>query len=279
MRQISDLWPGERFRMAGWTCVWRRWRYPTGLFLAVLAPDGAGKSTLIQHLRENLAGAFRRTEVFHLRPGVMGPKGTNGPVTDPHGKPLRSWWLSLLKIPYYLVDYGLGYLFKVRPRLVRSTLVLFDRYYDDLLVDPLRYRYGGPMGLARLARIFIPRPDLVLILDVGEEPLLARKQELSPEEVKRQREAYRQLATELPNTFLLDGSLSPEEVARNASEVVLDYLRGQHLRHRHLWFRGDGSETLNWLGSVLFAPEKARLAGQRERERLSTLTGTRKGSG
>ena len=102
-------------------------------------------------------------------------------TTDPHGEAPHPWWLSPLKIPYYLLDYGLGYLFKVRPRLVRSTVVLFDRYYDDLLVDPRRYRYGGPMKFARLARIFLPKPDLVLILDVNEEVLLARKREVSPD--------------------------------------------------------------------------------------------------
>src|SRR5262245_3697105 len=41
--------------------VWRRWRHPTGLYLAVLGPDGAGKSTLIESLRADLAGAFRRS--------------------------------------------------------------------------------------------------------------------------------------------------------------------------------------------------------------------------
>ncbi len=239
---------------------WNRCRFPTGLFVAVLGPDGAGKTTLIEHLRRDLAGAFRRAEVFHLRPGVMGPKGPNSPVTDPHGKAPRPWWLSLLKIPYYLLDYGLGYLFKVRPRLVRSTLVLFDRYYDDLLADPRRYRYGGPMGFARLARIFLPKPDLFLILDVSEESLLARKQEVSPEELRRQHEAYRKLTTELPNAVLLDGSLSPKEVALNASEAILDYLHLRYLNRRHLWFRDNGSETLNWLESVLFSSKKSRLA-------------------
>jgi len=246
--------------IAEWRRIWRRQRYPTGLSVAVLGPDGAGKTTLIQHLRDNLTGAFRQIEVFHLRPGILGAQGTHGPVTDPHGKPPFPWWLSLLKIPYYLLDYSLGYLFKVRPRLVRSTLVLFDRYYDDLLVDPRRYRYGGPRGLARLARQFTPRPDLFLIVDVREEMLLRRKQEVSPAEVRRQREAYRKLALRVPNAVLLDGSLAPADVARNASEALLDYLHERYLKRRHLWFHDDGLETLRWLESVLFPSEKPRAA-------------------
>lgn len=211
--------------------IWYRWRRPTGLWVAVLGPDGSGKSTLIQNLRQELERAFRRTAVFHLMPGLLRRRGNGGPVTNPHGKPPRSWMISLLKLLYYLLDYNLGYWFKVRPALVRSTLVLFDRYYDDLLIDPRRYRYGGPTGLARWLRRFVPRPDLFLVLDVPVEKLLARKQEVAPEELRRQREAYRRFALETPNAFLLDGALPLEEVAKYAIELVLSHLE-QRIRVR-----------------------------------------------
>ena len=214
----------------------RRWRYPTGLFVAILGPDGAGKSTLIGHLERDLAGVFRRTARFHLMPGLFRKKSGGGPVTDPQGKPPRSWLTSLLKLIYYGFDYNLGYCFKIRPALVRSTLVLFDRYYDDLLVDPRRYRYGGPMWAAKLLRRFIPRPDLWLILDVPEEGILQRKQEVPVEEIRRQLEVYRRLAAELPNAFLIDGSLPPEEVARKAEEIILEYMHQRYLSRRKVYF-------------------------------------------
>ncbi len=216
--------------------IWRRWRYPTGLFVVVLGPDGAGKSTLIKHLERDLSGAFRRTTRFHLMPGIFRGRRDGGPVTDPHGKPPRSWLASLLKLGYYLLDYTLGYFFKIRPALVKSTLVFFDRYYDDLLVDPKRYRYGGPMWAAKLLRRFIPRPDLWLILDVPEEEILRRKQEVPFEEIHHQRERYRRLAVELSNAFLIDGSLPPEEVARQAEEIILEYMHQRYLSRREVWF-------------------------------------------
>lgn len=262
VRQVNRRDPlnSVRFWIAECRRMLRRYWHPTGLLVAVLGPDGVGKTTLIECLRESLAGAFRQTQLFHLRPCIFGPKGTNGPVTDPHGKPPHPWWLSLLKLPYYILDYGLGYLSKVRPRLVRSTLVLFDRYYHDLLVDPRRYRYGGPIGFARLVRVFIPKPDLFLILDAPEELLLVRKQEVSPQEMRRQREAYRRLATEIPNAVFLDTSLCPKEVALDASEAILEHLRRRYLTRRHLWFRDNAAETLKWLQSVLFSSENSRLA-------------------
>jgi len=240
-----------RFWRAEWGRIWRRQGFPTGLLVAVLGPDGAGKTTLIERLKENLSGAFRRAEVFHLRPGLLGPRGVNGPVTNPHGKPPHPWWLSSLKVLHYLLDYGAGYLFKVRPQLVRSTLVLFDRYYDDLLVDPRRYRYGGAGWLARLARKFIPQPDLVLVLDAPEDVLLGRKQEVSPAELRRECDAYRQLAWQTPRAVLLDGAAAPAEVARQASAAVVEYLHERYLKRRRLWFRERAADTLMWLESVL----------------------------
>ena len=233
---------------------WMRWRHPTGLCIAVVGSDGAGKSTLIERLKEDLAGAFRHTVVFHLRPSLRGPVTAQRPATDPHGKPPHPPWVSLFKLAYYAMIYTLGYLAAVRPRLVRSTLVFFDRYYDDLLVDPRRYRYGGSARLAHHTRRLIPRPDLVLVLDVPEGELSRRKQEVSTSELRRQRAAYRRLAADLPNAVLLDGSLPIDEVARHASDAILDHLRRRYLRRRSLWFTDNRSDTLGWLTTVVCHP-------------------------
>lgn len=241
-------WLGEAKRIV------RRWLYPTGLFIAVLGPDGVGKSTLIESIEAQLSGAFRRSANFHLRPGLIGRNDQGAPVTDPHGKPPRSFLASILKIAYYFCDYALGFVLKLYPKIVRSTLVIFDRYYDDLLVDPARYRYGGPSWLVKFTRRFIPRPDLFLILDASEDELLKRKQEVGKDELTRQRKAYRDLAAGLPNAFVLDAGQSPEKLADDASEIVLDYLHGRYMERRNLFFKNDDTnKTLAWLNAALSA--------------------------
>lgn len=251
-----DPFNAVRYWLPESTRMWRRWRYPSGLCVAVLGPDGAGKSALIKHLQIDLEGAFRRSTVFHLQPDVLGRHQDDGPVPEPHAKPLHPWWLSLLKLPYYALDYVLGYALRVRPQLVRSTLVLFDRYYDDILVDARRYRYGAPRRLLSWLQRAIPRPDLFLILDAPAAQLLQRKQELPGAELRRQRLGYGQLAAALGNAYVLDASQPEAEVARQANTVLLDCLHERYRQRRHLWFETDNRQqaashrTLSSLASL-----------------------------
>ncbi|HVC44314.1 MAG TPA: hypothetical protein VND20_05810 [Candidatus Binataceae bacterium] len=239
---------------------WRRWRNPSGLLVAVLGPDGAGKSTLIEGLRSNLGGAFRHTSSFHLRPTVLGRGATGPPVTDPHGAPPRARAASAAKIALYVAQYILGYAVRLRPALAHTTLIFSDRYFDDLIVDPRRYRYGGPEWWLRLARRIVPRPDLWIVLDVPEKTLLARKQEVAAEELSRQRRAYRDLAAQLPNAFVVDGANDPGQVAREAAEVCIDHLHTRYWARRARSPLGSRARDLDGLAAVVLRAGQSRFA-------------------
>jgi thymidylate kinase len=132
---------------------------------------------------------------------------------------------SLAKLLFWWLDYTLlGYVIDVYPSLARSTLVLFDRYYHDLLVDAKRYRYGGPLWPIRLVGRLIPRPHLVILLDAPPEVLYARKQDATFAEVRRYREAYLDLVRGLSNGHIIDASKPLNEVIAEAEQIILDYL-------------------------------------------------------
>lgn len=202
----------------------RRALRPTGLLVAFLGPDGSGKSSVIERALVSMAPAFRHTARLHLRPS-LGKKPSDGVVSDPHAKKSYGFALSLVKLLYLWVDYTVGYFLKVYPRLARSTLVLFDRYYDDLLVDPRRYRLSpAALPIARQIAHLIPRPELWIILDGPPEILHQRKRELPLEETVRQREAYLNLAKRLPNAAVIDSAQPLEAVISNTGQAIVAVL-------------------------------------------------------
>ena len=208
---------------------------PTGGFVALMGPDGCGKSTVLNAISQQFAPAFRNIQRFHMRPYLLGrANSAKGPVTDPHGQPPRGMLASVAKVFYFAADYVFGYLLKILPALIRTRLVLFDRYMYDLLVDSKRVRYGGPHWLLRFATRFIPRPDLVVLLDAPPEVLWSRKQEVPFEEVTRQRSAYRQIAGKMRSTVIVNAELPPGEVIDRVADAIIDYFAARTARRLKL---------------------------------------------
>lgn len=198
---------------------------PTGFMVAVLGPDGSGKSSVIQRVLSDLAPVFRDTRYMHLRPRLIGGRnGAIGAVTNPHALPVRGGMASWAKLAYFVSDYVLGFALRVWPLMARSTLVAFDRYYHDLLVDPERYRYGGSMTLARWSARCVPSPDMWVLLHAPADVLQARKREVPVDETERQRRAYFKLLDRLPNATVVDASQNLAQVATEVECAVLRFL-------------------------------------------------------
>lgn len=198
----------------------------SGLCLAILGPDGSGKSTLLDALERRASGRFAAVRRFHLRPHFGRGRRPGGPVVDPQGELPRRSIPSIAKLGWWLVDYWLGHLLIVRPAVRRSTLVLFDRYYHDILVDPARYRYDVSARLAGALGRLVPMPDLFVILDAPVATLRARKREVERAETERQRVAYVELAAELPRAHRVDCSRPVEDVAAEVESLMIAVLEG-----------------------------------------------------
>lgn len=166
-----------------------------GFTVAFLGTDGSGKSTLIESVTAPI-GRMLHSKVHyeHLRPNMLpslarlaGKPQKEGPTTDPHGGKVAGRISSLVRFAYYYVDYVVGYWLKIYPILVkRPSMVFFDRYYYEYMIDPRRCAVRLPRGWARFWSWFIPKPDLILCLGGDPEKIYARKPETSLEEVQRQ---------------------------------------------------------------------------------------------
>jgi thymidylate kinase len=219
----------------------RRWFQPTGLFVVILGPDGVGKSTLVGLLSQAFNPCFRRSRIFHWRPMVIAAQRETGIASiNPHDEALRGTLGSVAALLVVLLDYWVGYLMVLRPFLARSGLVVFDRYFQDLLIDPVRYRYGGPMWLPRLVSAFVPPPDLLLlVLDAEEEVILSRKRELPPVELRRQRASYHQLTLAGGRATLIRTDQGVEKTCIEASRPIVDYLTERFQRRHPRWLASE----------------------------------------
>ena len=112
----------------------------------------------------------------------------------------------------------------IRPLLARSGVVVFDRYFHDVLADPKRYQFGGPLNLVRFMRRLVPKPDLVLILDAPLDVILSRKREVPPEDVLTQKRIYLEMANSFSHTAIIDSGVRIAQVTAQAEQAVVEYL-------------------------------------------------------
>lgn len=166
-----------------------------GFAIAFLGTDGSGKSTLIENVKEPIERMLHsKVHYEHLRPNLLpslarlaGKPVKEGPTTNPHGGKVAGWIPSLMRFAYYYIDYVIGYWLKIYPILVkRPSMVFFDRYYYEYMIDPRRCAVKLPRGWARFWSWFIPKPDLILCLGGDPGKIYARKPETSLYEVRRQ---------------------------------------------------------------------------------------------
>lgn len=163
----------------------------SSLVISFLGPDGSGKSTIIDGVMAAKL-PFNDTSYFHLKPKHP-PKnnGANLVVVDPHRDLPYSAWQSYLKLLVFIFQYNVGWVKNILPLKQKGNLVIFDRYYHDMLVDSRRYRYGGKIKTAQFISKFIPKPDIFFVLTADAKVIYARKQEVPFEELERQVSEYR----------------------------------------------------------------------------------------
>lgn len=201
----------------------QRWRQPGGLLLACLGPDGSGKRRVISALNDRPLKPFCGVHTMHLRPGLLRQSTTREREPRRAQKPWGRF-ATVAKLMMFAADYWLGYWLRIRPKLVRSTLVVSDRYYDDVLVDPRRYRMARSRAFARALLPWIPRPGLWLVFDAPSRILKTRQPKVPVSEAARQRAEYRQVLRGHENVVVLDARQPFDKIVAQAERAIVSYL-------------------------------------------------------
>jgi thymidylate kinase len=175
-----------------------------GLSVAVLGPDGAGKSTLVEGLAHSLP--------WPVLVRYMGLTGGLMPKADALRIPglvfvarILILWSRYARAAYHRAGGG---------------IVVFERYTLDGAVPS-----GMPLSAAgrlsrRLQRRACPMPDLVLLLDASGETLHARSGEYAPDTLEEWRRAFERLQASVPQLELIDAEQPSEAVRREAERRI-----------------------------------------------------------
>lgn len=215
---IKAFFVAEELNRIVWRC-----RRPTGLMVAVLGVEGADNPHVLDGLEYSLRPYFRRTARFEFRPKLL-PAHAHGPYDQntPHGR-----FTSLAKLAYLWIDYVAGYVLRLWPAQAATTLVLFDRYFDDLHINPVRYYCHKIGGVASALRRFIPQPHLIIILDARAAANAARvqqKSELPGDGIHGLRRKYLGFAQRTPGCVVVNAEQPLPKVIADVTNLVADQL-------------------------------------------------------
>jgi len=174
--------------------------------------DGAGKSTIIQNFKQTLERKYRRrVKVLRHRPSLLpilsaykyGKKGAEQRAASnlPRQGENTSKIKSFIRLSYYLIDYAIGQFYVFAKYNLRGIDVLYDRYYYDFMADPKRSNlvmdYQTSKWLSKV--VFMPR--LNFFLYASPETILARKQELSANDILNLTASYNKVFDEFGQQY------------------------------------------------------------------------------
>jgi thymidylate kinase len=227
-----------------------------GFTVALIGPDGAGKTTVARALEEALPlpveylymGVnpdssnhllFTTRAVHALRrrrgacPDTAGPREPQETEAVPSKgfvrRNLRSA-RSFARLANRLAEeWHRALLASLHRR--RGEVVVFDRHFFadyfayDIAAKPRRTASRRLHGFI-LSRLY-PKPDLVIYLDAPAEILFERKGEGTVESLERRRREYLELGQVLDGFAVVDASRSVEAVTRDVAAEIEAYSRGR----------------------------------------------------
>jgi len=220
--------------------------------VALIGPDGAGKSTIGQQLEHllplpvkyvymgvNLESSNLVLPTTRILLEIKRARGARpdmaGPPDPERVKPLPKNKLKRaaveLKVGLRMANLMAEEWFRqaiVWRHLRQGNIVLFDRhffadYYAREIVDD-----GTKKPIARrmhsyMLKHYYPKPDLIICLDAPAEVLFARKGEGTPALLERRRQEYLQLRNVVEHFATVDATQPQAEVIRQVKDLICNF--------------------------------------------------------
>ena len=175
-----------------------------GIVIGFTGIDGAGKSTIKEHIVENSDRFFakNRRREYYWRPFLLpkisktiGVKGQSEKYDDSGRRVITPSFFNgvknLVKYIYYLVDFVFG---QMKYFICSHTggVVVFDRYHFDNIIYPERFGFSLNKPLMRFFdKYVVPQPDILFYFTAESNVLYNRKKELDLNEIESQKQIYK----------------------------------------------------------------------------------------
>jgi thymidylate kinase len=224
-----------------------------GPTVALIGPDGAGKSTVSERLPELLGRPAHHVymginlEASNLllpttrlllevkrwrggRPDLAPPGPEEAVAAGGTGRAVdtRTSAKTVLRISNLIAEEWFRHAI-VRWHQRRGEVVVLDRHflfdYFDRDVAPVVPVSGVRRLHGYLLRERYPRPDLTIVLDAPGDVLFARKGEGCVESLERRRQRYLSLLDEVPRSAVVDATQPVEDVLLQVADIVRDFER------------------------------------------------------
>jgi thymidylate kinase len=226
--------------------------------VAIIGPDGAGKSTISQLLERepmpapvkriymgvNLEASSLMLPTTRLALAIKGARGRRSDMVGPSapsatppaasGSPARravSGGARAARLAMWLAEEWFRQLIAEYHRR-RGAIVVFDRhFYADY------YHFDVSAGAHRsvtsrvhgyLLKHAYPKPDLVICLDAPGQVLFDRKHEATVEWLEQRRRQYLQLADVVPYFEVVDVDRPLDVVTRDVATLITEFVEKRH---------------------------------------------------
>lgn len=227
--------------------------------VALVGPDGSGKTTISRRLRETLPLPIKYVYMgvnpdssnlmlpttwllnkikrgLGAEPDTRGPRAIEEAVRPRPKNPLRrvlaeikSALLLTNRIAEEWFRQGLTWLYTWRGYVVLFDRHFFSDYYAyDIAPTPYRKPWTRRLHGWMLDRVY-PKPDLMIYLDAPAEVLLARKGEGTVEVLEERRRAYLEMRAHVPNFVRVDATQPEDVVLRQVTDLILTFKRDRRV--------------------------------------------------
>lgn len=197
--------------------------------------DGAGKSTQIAELIAYLEARSLNCKILTFWDDIVplssvreqasrkvfkGDPGVGSPIRPicRRDKNVTSWYLTMARCFFYVLD-ALSVRFRLYKERSRADVLIFDRYIFDELANLPRHKLTRTYARALLK--IAPAPDVAFVLDADPEAATIRKPEYPLEFVRRNRNAYLEIARVGGMTVIPGGCV--EEMSQKIREAICRY--------------------------------------------------------